>query len=450
MMWLWTLFEIGINMFQAYLILIFVKNKSDISDKHPFANLFCLISCTVFFSLFLFFDLPPIDMLVFVFPLLYTHYVSTKKWYQSLFWIINLAVLFNSTVGLCSHLFSSIYSAQIEQLLHPGVDRLFFVVFTNVMLLIIIVSASQIKHNFTDLSWRTLFSFFSISVCLLIIEECLYFLQNNSPQENMFVYNLGYISLLLCLLLSILLLHFQIQSNERENRYKAEANLHAMTKQHVQEFKQIYDDFNSRQHDFKHHVETLERMIAQNNTEEAQNYLTIYKSTFSNSRYFLTGNVSVDALLTAKFLTMKVHNIAFKFSPYPLSMLPISVIDFCSIIGNLLDNAIEGNLRIVSTTLPRVVSLSFARTHENFHIVCENPCNSKTLRKNKNAWISSKTLAHQPGYHGLGIQNIQMIVTKSEGHCSFSSQNDYFRVEITIPYPIRCYGQELFHESNSK
>lgn len=447
MTWMWSLFEILINAFESYLILVFIKSKSDISDPHWVADWICFLAGTVFFSLFLFFEMPPIDLLVFVFPLLYAFFVSTKKWYQSLFWIINLAVLFCATNGLSTHLFLSIYSSNIEQLLLPGFNRFFFLIVSNAILFLIIFSASKIKHDFTYLSWPTLLSFFAVSVCLFIAEECLYFVQTNSTQANLFAYNLCYISLLFCLLLSILLLHFQIESNERESQYKSEASLHAMTEQHIQEFEQMYDDFNARQHDFKHHVEMLERMISHNDTEDAHNYLLNYKSTFANSRYFLTGNVSVDALLTAKFLTMKANNITFKFSPYPLSVLPLSVIDFCSVVGNLLDNAIEGNLRITpSSSSQRIVSLSFARTHENFHIICENPCNPRTLRKRQNTWISSKTAGHQLSYHGLGIQSIQRIVGRSEGHCSFSSDNNYFRADITIPYPIQHCEQELRDE----
>ena len=55
MMWLWTLFEIGINMFQAYLILIFVKINqiSLISILLQIYSVLFLVPCSFHCSYFL-------------------------------------------------------------------------------------------------------------------------------------------------------------------------------------------------------------------------------------------------------------------------------------------------------------------------------------------------------------------------------------------------------------
>lgn len=84
---------------------------------------------------------------------------------------------------------------------------------------------------------------------------------------------------------------------------------------------------------------------------------------------FLTGSISVDALLTAKSLACKHHNISLHVSQCPLNSLPISEVDFCTILGNLLDNAIEGNVCIVNKSIEKWINLSFSRVWDMFTTV---------------------------------------------------------------------------------
>lgn len=427
-------FEISINLFESWLMLYFIKSNMHFSKRTTLADISCMCSCTVFYSLYLFFDIPPIDMAVFLFPLLYSIFRAPNKWPISLFWIINLAILFNSTAGLSTHLFNSLLPQNSSLLAVSGVHRFVFVIFSNFILFVIIFSASKLWYDYQQISWPTLLSFLSVSLCILIAEECIYNLQS-SVSENNLIYVVIYVSLLLCSWLSILLFHFLAESSYREHKYKSEMSIYLATQQHQQEFKQIYNDFVARQHDFKHTLETLETLIAQNDNEEARAFLSEHKSQMKKSQLFVTGSTSVDALLTAKHLTMKSNGITFKFTTCPLNVLPMPVPDFCSIIGNLLDNAIEAILRIDDDPSQHVISLTLARTYRVFHIICDNPCNPQSLRKHKGTWVSSKKSSPSHGFHGLGIPNIQKVVIRFDGHCKFSVHENVFHVELTIPLP---------------
>lgn len=431
---MWTVFEISINLFESWLMLYFMKRNMHFSKRAALADMSCICACTVFYSLFLFFDMPPIDMAVFLFPLLYSIFRAPDKWHISLFWTINLAILFNSTAGLCTHIFHSLLPQNADLLAVSGVHRFVFVIFSNLILFVILFSASRLWHDYQQISWPALLSFLSVSLCILIAEECMYHLQSAASEQNL-VYAVSYIALLFCSWLSILLFHFLTESAYREHQYESEMRTYFATWQHQQEFRQIYDDFVARQHDFKHTLETLETLIAQNDREEARAFLSEHRSQMKNSQFFVTGNTSVDALLTAKRLTMKSNGIAFKFTTCPLNELPMPVPDFCSIIGNVLDNAIEAVLRIDGDPSQHAISLTLARTYRVFHIICDNPCNPQSLRKRKGTWVSSKKSGPSHGFHGLGIPSMQKAVARYDGHCKFSAHENAFHVELTIPLP---------------
>ena len=71
---LWTLFEIGVNIYQALLMVLFLRNRLLPKAKFGIPDLICISLISVFFSLYLFFDITISDTFVFVNPW-YIHFV---------------------------------------------------------------------------------------------------------------------------------------------------------------------------------------------------------------------------------------------------------------------------------------------------------------------------------------------------------------------------------------
>ncbi len=429
---LWNLFEISINAYESFLMIYFLKSRLHIKEDSHLADILCLLSCTVFYSLYLFFSVPINDLVVFIFPLIYVYVMATDHFGLSLFWISILSILFVSTIGVSTHIFSTIFSHQLPLLSTPGLYRAIYIITSNLILSIVIFSASKIRKDIFGLSWPVMFVFLVMSVSILISEECLYQLQIRTHFSS-YIFSIGYLGLLICSILSILLFHFMAESTNQENQYKTELNAIRLSQKYQEEFTSIYNDFMIKEHDFKHQLETLKALISENNNTEAQNYLNSYTSQLQNIRPFMTGCLAVDALLTSKALTMKSKNIDFKFTPYPLNSLPLSAPDFCSVVGNLLDNAIEGTQRVRSSDSP-FISLAFARTYDVFHIVCKNTCNPKTIRFVNHSWLSSKTNDSHSEIHGVGIHSIERIINNAQGYSSFSVDGCTFVAEVTIPF----------------
>lgn len=429
---LWNLFEISINAYEAFLMIYFLKSRLHFKKNSPIADCLCLISCTLFYSAYIYFDIPLNDIFGFIFPLFYALTMSDDRPSLSLFWISILAILFSSAIGVSTHFFNTIFLQHLALLSTPGLYRAIYVVASNLILSIVIFSASKIRKDIFGLSWSVMFVFLFMSLSILISEECLYQLQIRT-HFNSYIFSIGYLGLLICSILSILLFHFMAESTNQENQYKTELNAIRLSQKYQEEFTSIYNDFMIKEHDFKHQLETLKALISENNNTEAQNYLNSYTSQLQNIRPFMTGCLAVDALLTSKALTMKSKNIDFKFTPYPLNSLPLSAPDFCSVVGNLLDNAIEGTKRVRSSDSP-FISLAFARTYDVFHIVCKNTCNPKTIRFVNHSWLSSKTNDSHSEIHGVGIHSIERIINNAQGYSSFSVDGCTFVAELTIPF----------------
>ena len=432
---MWTAFEILVNFFQAFLVLWFMKGRLHITRKHRSFDVGCVLLVTLYTSIYLFYDIPIPDTFVFLIPFGYAITVADDRWYVSAFWASILTLLFLSIISLSLHVFMSIPGLSYDELMQMSYGRLAFVIITNTILTIMVFAMSKLKKDYSSPYWPTLILFLAANVALFTVEESLYKLQMEvGGIFDTTAFFWAYIALCACTILIILLFHNMSLSVERENRYRAEANAITQAKQFQTEIETLYNNLRTKTHDFKHHYEALREMVHRGNSEEAKKYLTSYQQSIDKEDLFLTGSTAVDSLLLAKSLTMKKNGIIFHYSPYPLNQLPIEELDFCTIIGNMLDNAIEGTLRVASTSAPLTIHLTFSRSWDMFYIYCSNPCNEQTIKKSNGAWLSSKEAEGLPGLHAIGIRSMEHIVQRAEGRCSFAVANKVFNAKIVLPF----------------
>ncbi len=304
---------------------------------------------------------------------------------------------------------------------------------TNVLLFLILKLIIRLKKkcSFPKPSAYAIF-IFTLSV-VYIVEEALYSLYNQYGSQSALPFFIAYIGLLFCVILLIILFHTVSNDTERENRYQAEISLLTLSKQHQRELSQMYEDLTTRQHDYKQHLQMLRELVINDKDSTAEKYLNSVISDNLSDEMIVTGSPEIDALLTAKRRIMRERGIEFIYVPYPLASLPIHVSDFCSIVGNLLDNAIEGIDRIKPTPTSPSIRLAFSRSWDMFYIYCENPCDTSTIIKEKDHFVSSKQKT-EPGMHGIGMHSINAIANRDEGRVEFYIESNTFYAKVVLPY----------------
>lgn len=438
---MWNLFELAVNLFQAVMMLLFIKSRLHIIRHCWYADVLFVMLVTGFFSSYNFAKLPISDLVVFGIPLVYALLMADEKWYLSVFWSLMLGLIFASGTSLTLHIFMCIPETGYHVIMKNTFSRIVFVLATNVVLALFLFSVSRMKVGASAPTWPALLLLVAMNMTLFVVEEAIYTLQmelvKTYGEINNIPFFIAYVGVLLCIAFSILLFHKIAQDAERENHYKLEVSTMAHSQQHLCELKRMYADLQTQRHDFKQHCQVLEEMIALGGNEKAASYLKEYKEQQADQAIFLTGCIAVDALLTAKSLTMRKHGLTFTYTAYPLTELPVSEVDFCSIVGNLLDNAIEGTLRIKDFKSIVPIHLTFSRSWDMFYIFCTNSCDPNTIHKKKNGWLSSKEKEGLSGTHAIGIRNITKIAQTAEGRCSFSVESNIFHAKVVLPYPMQ-------------
>lgn len=441
----WIIFDLIANCFQGFLICNF-SLKCFCSKTHPvFFNFILWLLCTLFFSsLYLTVDSPPIDMLVFLFPLIFSTIFSRDYFLTILYWHLILALVFALISGLANHIVLLLPLSLRMIFESHGWVYLLYLLITNILLFLSVHIIIKQKTHGSALSFSSYLNFFLMIASIFLTEESLYYSSGNLVQqagENALIILLANLGLLSCTFLSVSLFQTVSLSALRESRYQAEHTLLLQEKQHQEELEQTYSKLVKIRHDLKHHFQVIEQFIDSNKKQEAAEYLDSIKSTYCKGN-FMTGCSALDALLDVKFSKMKKNNIEFKYSTScSLYEPPIETADFCSVIGNLLDNAIEGIQRLPESKRNHsTIHLSFFKVHNMFYVNCENPCSSSALILKHGRYLSSKSDSSNIGIHGIGLRSIENIAEQAEGRCSFYCKNGVFYSQIV--FPIKTYALE--------
>lgn len=430
---LWTGFEIVINAFQAFMMLYFVRRKFHLVRPQLRYALCAGGAITAFLSMYLLGDIPINDTLVFLIPTCYTFLTSDDPWYVKLFWNVALTVIFIGVTDLIINSFLLLPGASEDVIFSETPLRVMILIGGNLALLFVILVLTR-KSAYQDslsigamvlflflegLSYATIELVFAIR---LQVQAC----------DQLFI--IVSICLLISAVLSLALYEMMTRLAEKKRMYEAEAETMRLTRQHYEEVKNIYAYMMAQQHDLAKQYQVIHGMLSAGHSEKSRTYLEQLGQVAVLEEAYITGCVAVDALLTMKKLAMDQNHITFAFQPYPLHELPISESNFCAILSNLLDNAIEATLSQEDQNAMRSVSLCLARSWDIFFISCENTADTTKIRMKGKQLISTKK---DSSHHGYGTRNIQTIVDQAQGDYRYRYDAHSFRTDITLPYPIK-------------
>lgn len=151
----------------------------------------------------------------------------------------------------------------------------------------------------------------------------------------------------------------------------------------------------------------------------------IEQSFFEIKRRVWTGNQIADMLLEQKRIHAEQEGITFTVQAVPIADWMFDDKETCSLLGNLLDNAIEACERMDSNA-DRWISIKIENQKQLLFIKMENSVNEAPVMK-KGRPISIK---QDKTRHGYGLKNVERIVNKYEGTVTYLSKGRAFQVKL--------------------
>lgn len=197
------------------------------------------------------------------------------------------------------------------------------------------------------------------------------------------------------------------------------------SEKHLNEVRSIHKEMRGYKHDFHHHLQMLKGQLEAGEIERAIAYIEQLDHRLMNVDTLLkTGNVSLDAILSAKIAQAKSEDIAVTVKANVPDSLTVSDLELSIIIGNLLDNAIEACCTIEGERFIRIF-ITMKRNMLYFSML-----NTAGAKRKK---TGSLFATHKDGVHGFGLRRAEAILEEHGGWVKYNSEDGAFTSEFLVP-----------------
>jgi len=242
--------------------------------------------------------------------------------------------------------------------------------------------------------------------------------------------------MLLLLILMAFTLVVQIGFLARKNMdYALEIRQKKLEGEYYHNLEIIIDSIQKFKHDMQSHSQTMQGLLQQKAYGELEEYFRTVNEKFRRMpQMHLTANNTINALLISKVVIAETEAIPFHYhsndSLESIQFASLQYYDLCSVLGNLLDNAIEACRKLDAPR--RYINLTIEKRAAMLIIRVENSYNGK-YQKVSNSYLSDKAGAG----HGIGLRNIEAVATKCGGNFRIELTNDAFIASVFIPLNIQ-------------
>ena len=170
-------------------------------------------------------------------------------------------------------------------------------------------------------------------------------------------------------------------------------------------------------HDFYAHFIVMKELCKNAQYEELNKYMGVMEqaSGFNDTPRY-TNNTAVDAIIYDRIQQAKKNEIEIKIEGSVTSECPVNNYDLCTIISNLLRNAIEACMLV--DVSERTIQMEIYPYENKFYLCVKNKVHEfvEITNDTVNTTKSNKL------DHGFGIQNVKQVVERYEGYFGMSCE----------------------------
>lgn len=207
---------------------------------------------------------------------------------------------------------------------------------------------------------------------------------------------------------------------------------------HCEEVRNIYKTMRGWRHDYHNHIQAM--LALTDKPEQIREYLLRLNDDLTTVDTMIkTGNVMVDAILNSKLSLIQSHDICVNAKAVLPLELPFSETDLCTIVGNLLDNAMEATLKQEQES-GRFIRVYMGILKKQLYLSVQNSTGGE-IRKSGRVYLSTKESAN----HGFGLMRIDRIVERYGGYINRQNEEGIFATEILLP--LSCNSGSILNRS---
>lgn len=215
----------------------------------------------------------------------------------------------------------------------------------------------------------------------------------------------------------------------------AEEHLHAQ-KDYAQMLSLYLKQTGKRNHEVKKHMELLSYYYNRGEYDRLGAYIrTLQEQSRDIEMPLYTANILINSIITARFRRAGEAGIRTEHNLLGIPQdLTIADSDLCSLLANLLDNAVEGCQRLEAGR-ERWIKVGMQVHNQYLSIVVENSAKDPPENWQKEGWEAGQTEKGDTGSHGYGLELIGEIVEKYQGMKKVRWENGVFMIHTALRMP---------------
>lgn len=278
------------------------------------------------------------------------------------------------------------------------------------------------------LGWKQYLTLYAVSVSALLIISSVQYFSRLKGYDNVQMYSVYVVmacgTLVVVTLMQIVVLSQNASIKKANDMYKDYIRLQ---KQHYEHMLLQYDELRKFRHDVKNHMIVLNSMCTSEDSTHMKEYLSQITHEVSNKTPVeYTGNRELDAVISPFIMEAESKNINVKFKGKVPDAVTIDIFDMCTIMSNLLNNAIEACEKIEEDK--RTIEVEAANYNTQMFIEVRNSYDN-SLVMYKDRIITTKA---DKKNHGIGLENISRVVKKYDGKMTITPDKEWFIVTISL------------------
>lgn len=300
--------------------------------------------------------------------------------------------------------------------------RVLAIISSKTLLLLFVIIINKLFSKKRTLQRRYLFILFGVTTVMFFVTVLITFMEIKNKAVNS-VISILFFAVMLILLMIIFFGTFKLtEYYENQEELKLTTLKNQMLEKSMSETEQTFMLWKKSMHDYKHNIANLITLADNNNLDGIKAYLQSENKLLTKKLfYYKTGNDTVDTILNIKQRTAEDKGIAFIINAEIPEKCPVSSAHFASVLGNLLDNAIEAS---IDEELP-FIEVKIKPVKSYLMIVVSNKCTKSN--------IELKTTKSDKQLHGIGINSVKQTVKSYKGTFVTDHTDGIFNAEIMIP-----------------
>lgn len=291
------------------------------------------------------------------------------------------------------------------------------------MVVLIISGFKNIKSgvNIPTVYWLSIFLIPSSSIMIMV----LLFEQGKLNSNALLV------CIALLMLINIMTFYLYdkiIVSTENKTKMLLSLQQNAYYKKQLELMKSSMTGFKILRHDLKNQLAAIQSIAkagdihSLNNHIEALIGVSEITKTFANS-----GNVNIDSILNFKIFEAEQAGIQTSLFLNIPDTVEISSVDLCTILGNLIDNAVQAASKLDKEN--RKMSLAVRYDKKRIIITISNTFNGEIIYDGDKIVSSHENKTE----HGLGLLSVKNTLERCDGIMDIEHTTDTFTATVIIP-----------------